>query len=133
MSLHNTQQDAVLTVVTALPAAAANVTSSGVDVGLNRKTWREEIAVSVPALPNLVDAHFVTFQPYDSADNSSFAAIPSLGGQVVTGAGGVGSPATTLYWPLPRDARRYIAVNANILTGGGTNTASNYTFYILAV
>lgn len=133
MSVHNLLQDSQLTVVTALPAAAANATSTGVDVGLNRKTWKEEIAVSVPALPNLVNAAVVTFQPMDSADNITFANIVGLGTQVVTGAGGVGSPATTLYWPLPRDARRYIAVNANILTGAGNNTASSFTFYVLAV
>lgn len=123
-------QDALLTVATALPAAAANVSSVGIDLGqptafpINEKV---ELELSVPATPSLVDAKTIIYTFQDSADNITFAAIPELATLTSTGAGGVGAAAVLRNVKLPSSTRKFVGVNAAVLAAGGSNIAISFT------
>lgn len=123
-------KDKLLLTTKALPAAAANNSHDGIDIGA-RTTPRGsfpgevEIEISWPALPSLADAKTVTFTVQDSADNSSFTSLGLT--HVITGAGGAGVAAGTKRFRLPRSVRRYVNVNQAVLTAGGDNTAQSTT------
>jgi len=116
----------------AIPAAAANGTSTSIDTEQTTGGIIESIAfeVSVPTLANLVDTKVITIKVYDSADNSSFAVIDPLISTTVTGTG-AGGIAKSVRFRLPPTARRYIALNVAVESGGGNNTASVVTFRAL--
>jgi len=137
MSLHNSQQDALLTSTVAFPAAGASGTApatGGFDLGLNRKTWKEEIRVDVPALSGFTDnTKTLAFTIKDSADNSTFTAVAALGTQSVAGVAATGSAATSLWWPVPRDCQRYIQVTCAETAAGANVTTSNFSAYVLPV
>jgi len=122
--------DAQLSVSKAHPAAGANNSTAGINLGqttifpVNEKF---EAVLSVPALPSLVDAKTVIYTFQDSADGITFAAIPELATLTLTGAGGVGAAAATRTVRLPSSCRQYINVNAAVLAAGGDNTAVSYT------
>lgn len=126
-------QDAALTIVTALPAAAANNNSATLDLGSTRAADYEgfEIEVDLPATPSLADAHTVTLQLQHSSDNITFANIPELEPLVATGAGGVGSAAVKQRVRLPSQTKRYIQLNQAVASGGGNNTAISSTMYLM--
>lgn len=126
--------DADLTVTTALPAAAANADSDSLDFGAASTAALEtvELEIILPATPDLTEGDTITLNIQDSADDSSFAAVEELEPIVVTGAGSAaGGPATTRKYRLPSSAKRYINVNAAVLTGGGDNTGVSFTWRIL--
>lgn len=132
---NRTITDASLKVTTALPAAAANADSTSIDLGSVEIFPTNEfidVKLSVPALPSLVDDKTVTFTFQDSADDSTFAAISELATLVVTGAGGAGAAATSTVVKLPGNTKRYINVNAAVLTAGGDNTGVSYTLEVLS-
>lgn len=81
----------------------------------------------VPALPSLANGQTMTFQFQDSADNSSFAAIPELATLVLTGGGGVGAAAATRTVALPPSCRRHVRVNIAASATAGDNTAVSAT------
>ena len=127
-------QDAALKVTKALPAAAATANSDSIDLGQSTADTINEsfsVKLSAPAVANLADTKTITYTFQDSADNSSFSAIPELATLVQTGAGGVGASATTRTVRLPATARRYIRVSAAVASAGGDNTASSLTLQLL--
>lgn len=127
-------RDTNLEVTKALPAAAATNYSDPIDLidsAPGIKMRNAEVEVVLPATPALVDDKTITLTLQDSADGSSFAAIPSLATIVATGAGGAGAAAITRSYKLPENVRRYIRLAQTVLTGGGTNTAISTTLSVL--
>ena len=125
-------KDAELIVTTALPAAAASNSSDSIDLGqTTQEETYNEVLLSVPATPALVDDKTITFTFEDSADNSSFAAVTGLSTLVTTGAGGAGAAATSRRVRLPAGTRRYLRVTAAVLTAGGNNTGVSYTLALV--
>jgi hypothetical protein len=123
-------QDANLTTTKALPAAAANNSHDGIDLGLSyHSPGNVELEISWPAITALVDDKTIIFTVNDSADNSSFTSLGLT--HTLTGAGGVGVAAGTKRFRLPSNTRRYINVNQAVLTAGGTLTASSTTVKLL--
>lgn len=128
-------QDASHTKTKALPAAAASNASASIDLGstvLGPKADDLEVEISIAATPALVDDKTITLTLKDSADDSTFAAIPSIATLVQTGAGGVGAAAASRRLKLPPDCRRYIRLDAAVLTAGGDNTAVSTTLKVFA-
>lgn len=119
-------RDRNLSVTKALPAAAAANNMDAIDLGVNepgQALGDIDCLLEVPALPALVADKTVTFVFQDSADNTTFAAIPELSNLVITGGVGNGAAAVTRRLRLPRSVRRYIRVTQTVLTAGGDNTA----------
>lgn len=128
-------QDASLIKTKVLPAAAAANYSDSLDLGsttLGPVADGIELDISIEATPSLVDDKTITLTVKDSADDSTFTAIPSLATLVQTGAGGVGAAAASRRIKLPPSTRRYIRLDAAVLTAGGDNTAKSYTLKVLA-
>jgi hypothetical protein len=128
-------QDASLIKTKALPAAAAANATDSIDLGsttLGPVADEIEVDISIEATPALVDDKTVTLTLKDSADNSSFAAIAGLATLVTTGAASAGAAATSRRVKLPPSTRRYLRLDAAVLTAGGDNTAKSYTLKVLA-
>lgn len=126
-------QDAALRVITALPAAGANNDSASIDLEQPTADTINEgfsVQVAVPDLPDLVDTKKVTITFQDSADDSSFAAIPELAAFVIT-AGAEGAEAASRTVRLPATARRYIRINQAVEAAGGNNTAVKSKLHLL--
>jgi hypothetical protein len=125
-----TLRDANLSVSHALPAAAASNNTSAIDTAQDNSGRIDfpgvELLIELPATPSLVDAKTVTLTLKDSADNSSFSAVADVPAQVVTGGGGVGGAALAYQFKLPIGLRRYLRLDAAVLTAGGDNTAISY-------
>ena len=124
-------RDAKLITTKALPAAAANNSHDGIDLGARTSPngvfpGEVELLIEWPALPALADTKVVTFKVQDSADNSTFA---DLGLSVTTaaGAGGAGAAAGSKGFRLPKNVRRYVRVNQAVDSAGGDNTARTTT------
>lgn len=127
-------KDALLKETKAFPAAAAANNCDTIDLGAASSVGGQspadlEVKVSWPALANLVDDKTITFDVKDSANDSSYAATGLS--YVITGAGGVGVAAGSVTLRLPPSFRRYLRVYASVLTGGGDNTASEYTVELI--
>lgn len=127
-------KDAKLITTKAFPAAGADNSHDGIDIGPINDPGHivpdgVEIEIVWPALANLVDTKTITFTVQDSADNSSFATIEIV--KVITGAGGVGVAAGSETYRLPANTRRYVRVNQAVLAAGGDNTASSSTVSII--
>lgn len=128
-------QDAGHTKNRALPAAAAANYSASIDLGstvLGPNADNLEVEISIPATPALVDDKTITLTLKDSADDSTFAAIPSIATLVQTGASSAGAAAASRRFKLPPSCRRYIRLDATVLTAGGDNTAVSYTLKVFA-
>lgn len=125
--------DALKVVTKALPAAAASHNTDALDLEQVVGGQVESIAfeVEIPALPALVQDKTLTVSVQDSADNETFAAIDPAITTVVTGGVGNGAAAKTVRFRLPPGARRYVALNLAVLTGGGDNTGVSVTFRAL--
>jgi hypothetical protein len=127
-------KDALLRKTKAFPAAAAANNCDTIDLGTPSGVGGQtpdnlEVKISWPALANLVDDKTVTFDVRDSANDSSYAAVGLS--YVITGAGGMGVAAGSVTLRLPASFRRYLRVYSTVLTGGGNNTASEYTVELL--
>lgn len=128
-------QDYLLTKTKALPAQNTNNSSDSIDleqVTLDSVNEVLDALLTVPATPSLANSQTITYTFQDSADNSSFAAIPELATAVSTGGGGVGAAAVSRRVKLPPTTRRYLRVNAAVSATGGDNTAISYTLKVLA-
>lgn len=127
-------RDGDFEVTKALPAAAANNATDGLDLGQTKVQSLEaiEFELAIPATPALVDAKVITFTVEDSADNSSFAAVDPLISTTVVGvATSQGGAAKTVRFRLPSQTRRYVRVKAAVESGGGSNIAVSYTLAAL--
>lgn len=152
MSVNQSQHrhvDTNLTVTKVLPAAGANNNTDSIDTrsganaiivaGSQTATYtgnaaleEMELRLTMPATDSLVNTKSVTFTVYDSADDSSFAAVTALGAQVVTGAGGNVSAETELRWKLPSSIRRYVRVNQSVPADAGDVTDTTCTLSLLS-
>jgi len=124
-------KDALSATTQALPAAAANVTCSGIYIG-GAGPHREglKLKVELPENSVLVATKDLDMALYDSADNSSFAAVvPAQTRQIV---GDTGFDATDFYFEIPQTARAYVAVNFAVETGGGSNIATTATVSVVS-
>lgn len=119
-------KDADLIVTKELPAAGASNNSDTITLG-TEPPEELQVELSVPALPSLADTKTATFTFQDSADNSSFAAIPELATLVMTGSGGAGAAAASRTVSLPPGVRSYLNVACAVAGSGGDNTAKSYT------
>lgn len=123
--------DATAQVTRALPAAAANVTSSGIYLGGDGPhKERLKVRVELPANTVLVAAKLLTITLQDSADNSSFAAAAPAQSFVITG--NTGFPAQDVYFDINNSIRDYVAVNFAVETGGGNNTTTTATISVVS-
>jgi hypothetical protein len=118
--------DARLLIQTPLPAANASVTSASIN--LNAVTAgripRVEVDIQVPATPALTNTDTITLTLMDSADNVTFAAIPVYEPFVITGAtGNPGGLAFDIRLKLNLLVRQYLALQATVSAGGGSNIA----------
>lgn len=112
-------------------AAAASASTASIEVGPGMvETMQAQIVA--PAVPALVDAKTIIFTFEDSADDSTFAAIPELATLTQLGAGGAGAAAATRTVYLPPSVRKYVRVTAAVLAAGGDNTAVSFTFQLLS-
>lgn len=123
--------DAASQVTRALPAAAANVTSSGIYLGGDGPhKERLKVRVELPANTVLVATKLLTITLQDSADNSSFAAAAPAQSFVITG--NTGFPAQDVYFDINNSIRDYVAVNFAVETGGGNNTTTTATISVVS-
>lgn len=126
-------KDALLEVETSFPAAAADTTSTAIDLGQVNGGELENIVVEldVPALTALVEDKTATFTlVHGDAANSLSATDPAIT-SVLTGASGNGHAAYKCQFRLPPSCKRYIGIKCAVLTGGGDNTAKKYTTRVL--
>jgi len=123
--------DATAQVTRALPAAAANVTSTGIYIGGDGPhKERLKVKVELPANTVLVATKLLTITLQDSADNSSFAAAAPAQSFVITG--DTGFPAQDIYFDINNSIRAYVAVNFAVETGGGNNTSTTATISLVS-
>lgn len=123
--------DAASQVTRALPAAAANVTSSGIYLGGDGPhKERLKVRVELPVNTVLVATKLLTITLQDSADNSSFAAAAPAQSFVITG--NTGFPAQDVYFDINNSIRDYVAVNFAVETGGGNNTTTTATISVVS-
>ena len=123
--------DALAQTTQALPAAAANVTSSGIYLGGDGPhKERLKVRVELPTNSVLVATKLLTITLYDSADNSSFAAASPAQSFVITGNGGFA--AQDIYFDINNSIRSYVAVNLAVETGGGNNTTTTATISVVS-
>jgi hypothetical protein len=126
-------QDASFVKTKALPAAAAANATDSIDLGstsLGPVADFLEVEISIPATPDLVDDKTITLTLKDSADDSDFSAIPAIATLVQTGASSAGAAAASRRFKLPPSCRRYLRLEAAVLTAGGDNTAVSYTLKV---
>lgn len=124
------RKDASLISTKALPAAGANVDCDKFDLEATNLWPASEaidVILSLPATTALVATKVITFTFQDSADGTTFAAIPQLATFTVTGKTGNGSDATSTTVKLPPSTKRYINVNASVPADAGTVTAQSFT------
>lgn len=111
------------------PAAAATANSDAIDLGSTTPgplTEKIQVRIYSEALPSLADGKTATVTLEDSADGSSFTAVPSVATFVQTGAGGAGAAALERTIHLPPNIRRYIRASSTIQSAGGDNTAKKF-------
>jgi hypothetical protein len=125
--------DANLSVSKALPAAGATNDSDSIDLGTTSggRVPRVELQVSLPATPSLADTKHVTLTVYDSADNSSFAAVADIPAISIVGAGGVGAAAYSHNFKLPLGIRKYLRLHQAVEAAGGDNIAISSTLKLV--
>lgn len=85
------------------------------------------LEVAVPAVAGITDAKVLTFVLQDSADGTTFAAVDPGVSTTITAAGGVGTAAKTVDFPLPPNTRRYIRVAQTATATAGTFTGAFIT------
>lgn len=123
--------DVNLREVKAFPAAAAANYCDPLDLGADRVGAlgaNLTAHLKTPTLANLVEDKTIVFVFEDSADGDNFSPVLTLDAAKLTGGSGNGAAAKETRFYLPPDTRRYIRVGASVLTAGGDNTASSYTF-----
>jgi hypothetical protein len=121
----------------ALPAGAST-TVNGASVDLNAVTpfhadvEFELVSASATldstALPN---GETITYTLQESTDDSTFTALYVLSEATMTGAGGAGDTANTVYFRLPSDVSRYIRISA--VTSGSSGDCSAATMQLKAL
>jgi microcystin degradation protein MlrC len=121
----------------ALPAGSSTTVNSA-SIDLNAvgpflaETELELVTASATldstALPN---TETLTYTIQDSADDSSFQAVAVLSLATMTGAGGAGDTANTVYHRLASDTRRYVRVS--VVSSGSAGDCSAATMTLKAL
>lgn len=125
-------KDALLIRTLALPAAGAAANTDPIDLGQEPPNeFRFEVELDLPALPSLADTKKATIVLEDSADGTTFAAIPGLDALEVAGAGGTGAEAIKRRLRLPADVRQYLRANVTVEAAAGDNTAQSLTMALV--
>lgn len=117
-------RDILLDVSRALPAQNTNANSSAFDLEQavpDSLPEHFELLLDIPATTTAT-GQTITFTVQDSADNSSFAAVPALATLVLTGASNA-TAATQRFIRLPSTVRRYVRVNIAMSATTGDQTA----------
>lgn len=117
-------RDILLDVSRALPAQNTNANSSAFDLEQavpDALPEHFELLLDIPATTTAT-GQTITFTVQDSADNSSFAAVPALATLVLTGASNA-TAATQRFIRLPSTVRRYVRVNIAMSATTGDQTA----------
>jgi len=117
--------------VKALPAAAATAYTTSIDWKSIGDTPEAELKIVANTLTALVEAKTIIYQFEESTNNSSWADAAWSPLLTQTGVSGNGAAAATLRVRPPSDAKRYIRLQAAVLTGGGDNTAVNFGFDVM--
>ena len=126
-------KDAAQQIVSALPAANANKTTTAIDLEqvLGGQVENVQFEIAIPATPALVEAKSITVKVYDGATSGSLSVVDPLIQTTVTGGTGGGGAAKTVRFRLPPTARRYVALYLAVENGGGDNTGVSVTFSAL--
>lgn len=126
-------RDSALSVTQALPAASGNNTSGSINIGIGPYHPEEiDVEIAFPACAaNVSTTDTYTVQLFDSADNSSFAAVSPVVELVVPGVASTGSLALVATIKLPVNVRQYIAFKTTATASTGNNTAQNMVFSVL--
>jgi len=121
----------------ALPSAASTTVNSA-SVDLNAVTpFLAEIefelvsasaSLDSTALPN---GETITYVLAESTDDSTFTAVYTLDEATMTGAGGAGDTANTVYFRLPSDISRYVRIQATTSSSSGVCSAASLTLRAL--
>lgn len=125
VQVNRLQRDAKLSVSHVFPAAAANVNTASIDLGLGPyRTDDVMVHIQIPALAAYTDnTKSIITKIQDSADNSSFADINPQVTTTTLGVASTGTPLTDYYFRLPATVRQFIQINIACLTGGADITA----------
>lgn len=121
--------DTALKVTKALPAQTATANTDSIEIGYGVPE-PIQAQILLPATPSLANSQTITITFQDSADNSSFAAIPELATLVATGGGGVGAAAATRTVYLPPSVRKYVRASIVASATAGDNTAVTATLQL---
>jgi len=126
-------QDAVLlTSNTALPNAANTVNTNGIDLGVTQLyPATEKVMLKVITGQSTgANSKNITLSVQDSADNSTFANIATLGATVIAG-NAANYPSSVTNVALPPGTRRYVRVSATGEANGGNAADNNLTAQIV--
>ncbi len=125
--MHN-RTDINFEVTRSLPAQNSNNNSTSIDLDdASPELIGEgsELVIAVPAT-TCATGQTITVTIQDSADNSSFTAVPSLATLVLTGASNA-TAATSRPYRLPSTIRRYVRINVACSATTGDLTAISAT------
>lgn len=115
----------------ALPAANASAVTPALDFGTALPGPQKiEIALELPALPNLADTKKCIVDLEHSDDNSTFVVIPGTGNMSVVGVSTSGAAAKTFRVYLPPVFKRYVRAKATVEASGGSNIAQSLTLAV---
>lgn len=123
--------DGDLRATRALPNGAANVTSTGIDLGhgtSGRNVADHEFLLTAPALTTgqLADTQTMTYAIVTSASSDmSSPTVINSSLLVQTGAGGAGAAASSARFRLPTNCQRYVGVRAT-KSGAGDASGASY-------
>jgi hypothetical protein len=121
--------DALLQTTVALPAAAANVSTTAILIGGDGPHKNKmKLKVSLPANSVLVATKTLTITFYDSATTTLAAASPAQS-FVITG--DTGFAAQDIFFEISQTTKDYVGVNFAVETGGGSNIGTTATVSVV--
>ena len=127
---HRNLTDELLSTTLALPAAAANATTTALYIGGDGPhKERLKLKVSLPANSVLVATKLLTITLYDGTTSSLTAASPAQS-FVITG--DTGFAAQDIYFQLSQTTDEYVGVNFAVETWGGSNIGTTATVTVVS-
>jgi hypothetical protein len=129
-------RDSALSYTAALPAASGTTSpgsTTSINIGVGPFHAEEiDVEIAFPAAANNTSTgDTYTVQLYDSADNSTFAAVSPVVELVVPGVASTGSLALVKTIKLPVNTRQYIGFSIVATSGTGANTGVSITASLL--
>lgn len=126
--------DALLTATTALPTQTNTANSASIDLGVAAPALagtHSDLVITAPDGAALTTGQTLTFTIQDSADNSTFAAVPSLATYVVTGVSNLVPVGSNRAFRLPPTVRRYVRVSCAASATAGTSASVSFVAQLL--